>query len=221
MKPIKFISPEEFQKIYKEAGSKEMKLVLMLGFGAGLRISEIIGLKQKVSLCCKAPIESEKKYDEDRRRKVKVLTCSQCKKILSKKDLRYAGDNWEIPPLTADKINLVNHQIKIDNAKGNKWRVTITPPTLSEDYLKLLPITIKRRTLQYRFGELTKRELGRKLSVHVLRHGFGNYTTNVLKMPLPMVQQLMGHSRIDITGIYTKANPEDSVKTLWNAMGGK
>lgn len=221
MKPIKFISPDEFTKLFKAAKEKEMKLFLMLGFGSGMRISEIIGLPSKVSLCCKAPTVFEKRYDEARRRNIKYYVCSKCGNKLLKKDFRYSGEGWEIPPLTPDKVDLEKHQIKIDQAKGKKWRITNTPPALTEEYIKLLPLNINRRTMQFRFRKLTDEVLGRKLSPHVLRHGFGNYTTNVLKMPLPMVQSLMGHTRIDITGIYTKANPEDSVNQLWKAMGGE
>lgn len=221
MKPIKFISWEEYQKLYKAEKDKEMKLFLMLGFGAGMRISEIIGLHLRISHCCKAPVQFEKVYDEQRRRKVNIYSCSKCLKTLQKKDFRYAGDTWEIPPLTPDKVDLQGHKIKIDSAKGGHWRVTIVPPTLTEEYVKLLPLKLNRRTVQHRFAKLTLDVLGRKLSPHVLRHGFGNYHANVIKTTMPQIQQLMGHSRIDITGIYTKANPEETIRSVWKAMGGE
>ena len=46
-KRIDFISFEEFQKIYRAEKDKEMKLCILLGFGSGLRISEIIGYQRK------------------------------------------------------------------------------------------------------------------------------------------------------------------------------
>lgn len=42
-KLIKFISTEEFRKVLKATKSNQTKLALVLGFGSGLRISEIVG----------------------------------------------------------------------------------------------------------------------------------------------------------------------------------
>jgi len=175
-KRIDFISFEEFQKLYKACKDKELKLAILLGFGSGLRISEIIGWKRK--------------------------------------------DNTEIPRLTADKIDLVKHQIRIDEGKGKKWRVTITSPALKPEHLKLLPLKVDRRTLQNRFYRLSEKVLDKKISFHILRHGFGNHLVNDLKLPLPMVQQYMGHSSIAVTGVYAKANPEQAIAETWKALGG-
>ena len=82
-----------------------------------------------------------------------------------------------------------------------------------------LPLKVERRTLQNRFYRLTEKVLKKKISFHILRHGFGNYCVNVLKLPMPMVQQYMGHSSVAVTGIYAKANPEEAVKKYWEAMG--
>jgi integrase len=183
---IEFISFEEFQTLYKACKDKELKLAMLLGFGSGLRISEIIGFQRKFQF--KKKIKSE--------------------------------DSSAIPPLTSDKIDLDKHQIRIDDAKGGKWRVTVTSPALKPEHLKLLPLKIKRRTLQYQFDVLTKKVLGKKMSFHILRHGFGNYMVNVLKLPLPMVQQYMGHSSVAVTGVYAKANPEAAINEAWKAMGG-
>jgi integrase len=117
-------------------------------------------------------------------------------------------------------VKLEIHQIRLEEGKGGKWRTTITPPALTEAMLNLLPIKIPRRTIQYKFQQLSKKILGKKMSFHTLRHGFGNYQANVLRVPLPIVQQMMGHSRLDTTGIYTKANPEEAIAISWKAMGG-
>jgi len=191
-KRIDYISFEEFKKLYKVEKNKKIKLLILLGFGSGLRLSEIIGYQ----------------------RKFKRKTNKETKKI------ELIPDNSKIPPLTADMINLEKHQIRLEDAKGGKWRTTVTPPLLKEPMLKLLPIKIPRRTAQYRFEQLSKKVLGKKMSIHTLRHGFGNYMVNDLKLPLPMVQGYLGHSRLDTTGIYTKANPEAAVNTAWEAMGG-
>lgn len=187
-KRIEYISPEEFAKLLKatkKKKDKELEVAMLLGFGSGLRISEIIG------------------YDRKFKYKNKIKT----------------EDNSKIHPLTADKIDLNKHQIRIDDAKGGKWRIAPTSPALKPEHLNLLPLKVNRRTLQYRFSKLCEKELNKKMSFHILRHGFGNYAVNVLKLPMPMVQQYMGHSSVAVTGVYAKANPEESINAYWRAMG--
>lgn len=213
-KRIEFIGFEEFKKIFKAEKDKEMKLCLLLGFGAGLRISEIIGLREWESKCCNDSVYTKRIAVTGKT--LKKYFCSKCNKQLS--NMIRSKTKWRIPPLTDDKIDLEKHQIRLDIAKGNKWRVTITPPNLKSIHLKLLPINIKRRTLQRKFDKLTKKILNKKMSFHILRHGFGNYQANVLKLPLPIVQQLMGHTRLDTTGIYTRVNPEYAIGEVWKAM---
>ena len=189
-KRIKFISFEEFKKLYKSTKDKKLKLCILLGFGSGLRISEIVGYKRKF----------KKRMNKETR------------------EIELIPDNTEIPPLKKSMINLQEHQIMLEDGKGGKWRTTVTPPLLSEKMLNLLPIKMPRRTLQYRFQQLSLKVLGKRMSFHTLRHGFGNYQANVLGVPLPIVQQMMGHSRLGTTGIYTKANPVQAIKTSWEKM---
>lgn len=218
MKRIEYVDMEEFKKLYKAEKDKKMKLLYLLAFGSGLRISEIIGLKSEESNCCRAEVQVKRIAEEGKT--LKHYFCGKCKKEIRRQDIR-RGSGWKIPPLTVDKINLKTHQIRIDMAKGGKWRSTVTPPNLTESMLKILPIKIPRRTVQYRFEKLSIRTLNKKLSIHILRHGFGNYQANIAKVPLPIVQQLMGHSRLDTTGIYTKANPEFAIMESWKAMTGE
>lgn len=123
----------------------------------------------------------------------------------------------EIPRLTKDKVDLERHQIRILGKRG-KERITVTSPYLNKTNIQLLPLKIPRRTLQARFTRLCKRVLGKDLSFHSLRHGFANYMVNEKNIPLPMVQQMLGHSRLDTTGIYTKANPKKTIETAWEAF---
>lgn len=218
-KRIDFISFQEFQKLYKAEKNPEMRVILLLGFGSGLRLSEIVGLEKEISNCCKAYL-TEKKVEENGR-KLKKKYCNKCEREIKISDIRRKKGEWAIAPLTKDKVDLAKHQIRVDEAKGGKWRVTITPPSLREAHLKLLPITLSRRTVQNRFKKLTMRVLNKNMSPHVLRHGFGNYQMNDLKLSPAMVQQLMGHSRLDTTGIYAKANPEQTIMEAWKKMGGE
>lgn len=183
---IEFISFKDFSKLIHACKDKELKVAMLLGFGSGLRISEIVGYQRQF-------------------------------KYKNKEKLK---DTSEIPRLTADKIDLEKHQIRIDEAKGGKWRITIASPALKPEHLKLLPLKVDRRTLQNRFYKLSEKVLGKRISFHILRHGFGNHMVNDLKLPLPMVQGYMGHSSIAVTGIYAKANPETAINEAWRAMGG-
>ena len=163
MKLIKYITIEEFKKLLSSEKKKEYKLAYALGFGSGLRISEVLKLKP-------------------------------------------------------EDINLQTHQIFISQAKGKKDRITVTNPWLNSNNIKLLPLKIKLRTIQYHTKTLGRRVLGKDISFHTLRHGFGNFMVNEKNVPMPQVQSLMGHSRIDTTGIYTKANPKQAIETAWEVF---
>ena len=220
MKRIDYISFEDFKKLVKAEKKLEFKTAMILAFGSGLRISEIIGLKEAHSICCDAVVEMRRV--EITGRKLKRWFCSKCNKQLAAKEIRRCVNyGWQIPPLMPEQVDLVKHQIKLDIAKGGKWRITCTSPALKPDMVKLLPLKIKRSTLQAHFKTLGKKVLGKNYSFHILRHGFGNYQANVAKLSLPMVQSLMGHSRLDTTGIYTKANPEATIAEAWKGMGGE
>lgn len=54
----KIINQEEFEKLLKAEPNKQMKLAMLLGFEAGLRISEIVGWKDRVPQLTKDRIES-------------------------------------------------------------------------------------------------------------------------------------------------------------------
>ena len=191
-KRIEFISPEEFQQLYNKCKDIDLKIAMVLGYGSGLRISEILGYQRKF------------KHKTDK------IT----------KELHLIPDDSKIPPLKKEMIDLEKHQIRIDDAKGGKWRIAPLSPLFKPSYLDRLPLRVERRTLQNRFYSLAKKVLNKKISFHILRHGFGNYCVNVLKMPMPMVQQYMGHSSVAVTGVYAKANPEESINAYWKAIGG-
>jgi len=41
---------------------------------------------------------------------------------------------------------------------------------------------------------------------------------NEKNVPLPMVQSMLGHSRLDTTGIYTKSNPVQAIERAWQSF---
>ena len=122
-----------------------------------------------------------------------------------------------IKPLEASQIDLKAHTIRV-YGKGGKERVTVTSRFLNETNIKMLPLKLKRRTIQDRIKKLGKRVLQKEVTFHTLRHGFANFMANEKDMPLPMVQTLLGHSRLDTTGIYTKANPVKAIERAWESF---
>lgn len=164
----KIINQEEFEKLLKAANGvkrinpkriKEYKLAMILGFEAGMRISEIVGYKE------------------------------------------------HIKPLTADMIDDASIRI---TGKGMKDRIVPRPKRLNSNALQMLPLKIKRRSLQSFIYHLGRTVLHRDISFHTLRHGFGSHLAG-LNVPLHQVQMLMGHSRLDTTGIYLHANPKEAI----------
>jgi len=163
---------------------------------------------------------------------IRFITMEEGKKLISKeKDkkfkLAYAlalgsglrlsevvGYQSKIKPLTKEQIDLQSHTIRVFG-KGGKERITVTSPFLNENNINLLPLKLNRRTVQRRITNLGKKFLGKDITFHTLRHGFANYMANEKQVPLPMVQSMLGHSRLDTTGIYTKSNPVQAIQTAW------
>ena len=154
------ITKEEFEKIFYAETDKNYKLAFLLGFEAGMRISEIVGYKDKV------------------------------------------------PKLTPDRIDDVS--IRIISGKGGKDRIVPRPKRLNEHALKLLPLKISRRAIQWEITRLGVKILNKQITFHTLRHGFCSHLVNQGR-PLHEVQMLAGHSRLDTTGIYLHANPKDAI----------
>ena len=157
----KIITQEDFEKLFKAEKDKKTKLAMLLGFEGGLRISEIVGYKDKV------------------------------------------------PALTKD--NVEDASIRIVCGKGKKDRIVPRPKRLNETAKNMLPINIPRRTLQHRVTQLGKRVLDKHITFHTLRHGFGSHLAGSGR-PLHEIQMLMGHSRLDTTGIYLHANPVKAIE---------
>lgn len=187
-KLINYIKEEEFFKLLKAEKKEKFKLAYKFGFGSGLRISEIIGYKRK----------------------------PKDKAIMNGGHLDYQV--VEIQPLQKEQIDLQAKTIKVIGGKGMKDRIVPLFPNFKESDLKLLPLQIKRSTLQAHFKSLGKKVLGRDVTFHQLRHGFGVASTK-RRVPMPYIQSAMGHSRLDTTGIYTAASPEDMLEGYRKAWG--
>lgn len=157
----KIINQEEFEKLFKAEKDKKIKLAMLLAFEGGLRISEVVGYKDR------------------------------------------------IPALTKDRVE--DASIRIESGKGKKDRIVPRPKRLNETAKNMLPLKIPRRTLQYKVTQLGKQVLDKHITFHTLRHGFGSHLAGSGR-PLHEIQMLMGHSRLDTTGIYLHANPVKAIE---------
>ena len=171
----KIINQEEFELLIKAVdktkrisakSKKQYKIAMVLGFEAGMRISEIVGYR-------KAGVQI-------------------------------------IPPLTKEMFDDTGIRL---TGKGQKDRVVTRPKRINEAALNVLPLKIKRRALQNFVTKLGWDVLHRLITFHTLRHGFGSHLAG-LNVPLHMIQQQMGHSRLDTTGIYLHANPKEALEKV-------
>lgn len=119
------------------------------------------------------------------------------------------GLEGKVPALTKERVE--DASIRIESGKGKKDRIVPRPKRLNETARNMLPLKIPRRTLQYKVTQLGKQVLGKHITFHTLRHGFGSHLAGKGR-PLHEIQMLMGHSRLDTTGIYLHANPKEAIE---------
>ncbi len=124
--------------------------------------------------------------------------------------------------LMAKREDLNNGWLKIRFGKGEKERmVPIAPMAIEavERYLKVASIQSEYIWLNYRGGQLsrisafkiTKSYLG--VSPHVLRHSFAS-SLILGGADLRVVQELLGHSSLETTQIYTHIQQENLAQTI-------
>lgn len=206
------ITEEELWKILKDKKvKKHHKVAYALGFYAGLRISEIVGLGKEESACHRAPIMKEKIKREIDGKNIVHRKCTRCLKELKSSDIRRSITSWQISPLMPRDIE--NDFIKIKDAKGGKDRDVPIHKNLRK-YLKHLPVHCKTRSLQFAFGRVTRRILNKELHFHCLRHSGATFCLNVMGWDLKFVQQFLGHSDINTTEKYTHVNPKDLLEKM-------
>ncbi len=165
---------DECSRIFSQVVNPKHKLLLLLGYGAGLRRSEIVGLK------------------------------------------------WV-------DISFDEHKIFVRQSKGNKDRVVMLPYSIVaylEDYRKIYPPDEWVFAGQYKGEALStgtvqnvmrqaveKAGLEKKASVHTLRHSFA---THLLEngTDIRYIQQLLGHTNIKTTMVYTHILPKAARKVI-------
>jgi integrase/recombinase XerD len=119
----------------------------------------------------------------------------------------------EIIKLQPEDIDRERGFIHIKSGKGNKDRdIPIVEPV--RKHLNSLPL--KCRTT--RALEIAIKNYWPELHFHSLRHSGATFYLNEKKVGLRQIQQMLGHSRLDTTQIYTHINPNDlkeAFKDAW------
>ena len=168
------LTKEECYRIFSFVDNPKHKLLLLIGYGAGLRRSEIVSLKWADIL-----------FDE--------------------------------------------HQIHVKQGKGKKDRIVMLPYSVVEylkNYRQMYPSddwvfegqykgeALSARTVQQVMANAVARAgLEKKATVHTLRHSFA---THLLESgtDIRYIQQLLGHSSIKTTMVYTHITPKAERKII-------
>lgn len=120
----------------------------------------------------------------------------------------------EVVKLQQENIDRGQRIIRIKQAKGKKDRNIPIPPQAIRG-LSHIPVNCGSRALQIAFRGYSMKVLGKDLSFHTLRHSGATHYLNKKKWPTRKVQQLLGHSKIQTTEIYTHVTPQDLIEAMW------
>lgn len=127
--------------------------------------------------------------------------------------LAYASGMRVSEVLRCLREHFKENSIFIPESKYGVERIVPLPKGWKKEFEKELPLKTTARTLERKFKSYSlKAKLPQHYTFHSLRHGFA---TRLLEsgVPINQVQVLLGHSNIQTTSIYVKANPTDALKS--------
>ena len=191
-KKIKYLKIEEIQEVLKTIPDSFIrdKTIIQTLFRTGLRVSELTNLK---------------KHDLDLNSANEVIAID-VEEGKGGKDRRVFIDQ--------NTLQLINKMIykRTRKNKEDKNEYLFTSKTGEKISIRAVENLVKK------WAEKTDEKLAKKginsnlkdrLTPHTLRHSFTIYLLNKAKRPLNEVQQLLGHSNISTTQIYTQIDNED------------
>ncbi len=120
----------------------------------------------------------------------------------------------EIVNLKQENIDRGQRIIRIKQAKGKKDRNIPIPPQLVRG-LSHIPLKCGVRALEISFKGYCRKVLNKDLHFHSLRHSGATHYLNKKKWSTRQVQQLLGHSKIQTTEIYTHVTPQVLIERMW------
>ncbi len=120
----------------------------------------------------------------------------------------------EVVNLKREDIDRGQRLIRIKQGKGGKDRNIPIPPAAVRG-LTHIPISCGVRALQIALKGYARRVLSRDLHFHSLRHSGATHYLNKKKWNIREVQQMLGHSRLDTTMIYTHVSATDLIDKMW------
>lgn len=120
----------------------------------------------------------------------------------------------EIVKLKKENIDRGQRLIRIKEGKGKKDR-NIPIPREAVRGLSHIPLDCGVRALQIAFKGYSNKVLKKDLHFHSLRHSGATHYLNKKRWNLREVQQLLGHSRLDSTAIYTHISPQGLIDKMW------
>ena len=115
--------------------------------------------------------------------------------------------------LRLEKENIRGNMISIWQSKGKVDRSVPLPKGWRSWMLDYVPCQRGERTLERKFTKYAKiAKLPKNYVFHSLRHGFALRLIEA-GVPINQVQLALGHSSLSVTNVYTKARPNDLLKS--------
>jgi len=114
------------------------------------------------------------------------------------------------------KEDVTSEFLHIKQGKGGKDRhIPVMKPT--KFYLRFLPIKVTRQALHKAIKKIAKKTIGKNIHFHTLRHSGASMYLNEKGIDIRFIQELLGHSRLSTTQIYTHVNPKQLQNAFNNA----
>lgn len=160
-------------------------IAMILGFGAGMRISEIVGLNKTYKYSYKGVVKEQVCN-------IPALTPEKIENNFIRVVGGKGGKDRQVP--------LPMKIFKRANISRN-------------EFIKNLPLQVSRSAIQKYITELGVKVLNKKISFHKTRHGFVSHALNS-GVPIHQVQMFAGHSNMATTGLYAHADPKQALEDI-------
>ena len=140
-----------------------------------------------------------------------VLACHAGMRISEIIGLKRNGV-YTIQPL--QPVNIQKDRIFISQGKGKKDRWVWRPKLINNNAISQFPLKVCRRAIQGYVNDISEKVLGKKISIHQLRHTFATEFLKKNPGDIRTLQILLGHSRLDTTSIYSHVSIDDALEKV-------